>query len=271
MAFGDEYIVEFGVWVIYAIPVLAGLFLAYNHWHRNKIGVNFFLLTGGITYIASLVASFLFLSSTMILANICMSPLSGFVKLAPEPLRPTMTYYSSCFAVNPLFNHTNYALQQLDSIKKIYNSSCKSSNQKSQDFVNHEITSRNAILNAESSISCPKVRTRIVSFVQDSICGDIYTFTYSAWFALAASSLFMFLLFIIGIAAYRYESEEHIDHFVETTYNPDYAHSFDKFKSTGMIGGELSLRRSAKVSDFDTESVSSPERVRTASFTNDDL
>ena len=74
-----------------------------------------------------------------------------------------------------------------------------------------------------------------------------------------SSCFFMFLLFIIGVSAYRYESEEHIDHFVETHYNVDHAHSYASFKETGIMSGSHSTRRNSKISDFGDEETKKTE------------
>jgi hypothetical protein len=57
------------------------------------------------------------------------------------------------------------------------------------------------------------------------------------WFALQSASFFLFLLFIIAMSAYRFEDEEHIDHYVETHFNADVAHSYQNFKTTGALPG----------------------------------
>ena len=71
--------------------------------------------------------------------------------------------------------------------------------------------------------------------------------------------MFMFLLFIIGVSAYRYEDDDHIDHYVDTHFHEDHAHSYQKLKNTGLlptVGGSSPRRLSAKVSDFGDEAKS---------------
>lgn len=233
---GSNIVVELTVWLVYAVPLLSALALAYNHWHRSEIGVKFFMAAGGVTYLGLLAASFCFLVITMILSNVCMNPLQGFVGVAPVFLQPTMTYYSSCFGVNPLYNHSSYAMAQMDLIDSRYNSKCQNLNTVA-NFPAHKLAARQALEGVDNAVRCPKVRSRIVEFIQINVCTQVFNYSSSVWFALQSASFFFFLLFIIAMSAYRFEDEEHIDHYVETHFNADVAHSYQNFKTTGALPG----------------------------------
>ena len=255
LAFGDRISVEVAVWAIYAVPMLAGMLLAYNHWHRNTLGVKVFLTAGTLVYLCTLVASFLFMSTTMILANFCMNPLSSLVSLAPPTLQPTATYYASCFGANPTLNHTAFATAHLNSLDRAYNTSC-SWQTTVPNFTAHKKTSRDALEAAQSTLSCKAVRAQIVFFTQTSVCVSFYNFAYSVWIAMHACSIFMFTLFIIGATAYRFESEEQIDWVVEHTYDPSKTQTWETFKRSSGIGSPGKRGGSSRVSDWssDTES-----------------
>lgn len=245
---GNNMTVELSVWILYSVPLLCALVLGYNHWHRSQLGVKIFLAAGGGLYLGLLAASFVFLSITMILANVCMTPVAGFVQVAPTQLRSTLTYYSSCYGVNPLYNHTAFARQQIDAIDVAYNHSCLLTNSVAA-FPAHKKAARLALLGAENAVNCPRIRKKVVGFIQDSVCTGIFNYSSNTWFALQTSCFFLYCLFVIGLTVYRFPSEEAIDFHVEKNFNADNVPDFETYINTGRLsprGGRIS----SKVSDF---------------------
>lgn len=207
----DTYLMFF-TWGSYGLMFLFALLLGYMNYQRSTCGVKFFTLLAGIAYFVTLAMGVAFLCITMVLANTCMDPYQELLDSAPDSVAGNLAYYFTCTGEDVLLaegRKTYDAIGIMQTRVNILKSGVCEANT-DLNSIDHELTLALGYAdNASESIPCPDVRDSLATFIGTSLCTQLYRFNGALWVCFQASSLFIFVLIIIGtINSQYYRSED---------------------------------------------------------------
>mmetsp|Transcript_20195 Transcript_20195/g.20295 ORF Transcript_20195/g.20295 Transcript_20195/m.20295 type:complete len:662 (-) Transcript_20195:73-2058(-) len=240
---------------VYAISLLAALWLLISELRRSKCGTQFSMVWAEFSFFIVVVLSFLWLLVMVLLANFCMDPHAHIVSVAPNTVEGNVTtHYVTCKGENELVTLVDAMRTQAESIDSaISSSSCGSDSGlvSIQATVQTVLTSLTSI---DNDISCSPIQAQWNSLVEDALCTDIYNGLFILWISQIVCSFLLFIAIFLASMSYQfYETVRHRKIYIDAEETAEDLPPQGRRKSrlSSIISSQPPERRHSQEPDID--------------------
>ena len=175
--------------------------------HSRKL-TKFAIFVGVIFFILIVILCCPFMILTSLLGGLCYpNPAQNLARQVTGSTRDVIVFYSTCRGSDSIrenFDKATTAFRTIASLTKdIRNNMCPTDpNMLRFGEAVVDVSKQLAII--KTQVSCPSLRNVVLTFLNDSLCGGIYSGIYSIWISQLITSFFLLLLLIVASILYQY-------------------------------------------------------------------
>ena len=198
---------KLAIFVIFAIALLEVIMLVGGAICQSRRFMKFAIFWGMLFYVIIVLLCCPFMIFTSALGDLCVHPARSLARQVTGSSRSLIVYYATCNGEDTIRNNVVSAqasittiATQVGKMKAIF---CP--NDPSIEIYRAAIDDiKLQIGNVANTISCPSLRKVLLTFLNESLCGGIYSGIYSIWISQLITSFFLLMLLITSTVLYQY-------------------------------------------------------------------
>ena len=176
--------------------------------HSRKLS-KFAIFMGVIFFLLIVILCCPFMIMTSLFGGLCYpNPAQNLARQVTGSTRDLIVFYSTCRGSDSVgenfekardaFNFIAYAVNQTAT------SFCPLGDTNMNQFRIAAVDVSKQLRNIKTQVSCPMLKNVVLTFLNDSLCGGIYSGIYSIWISQLITSFFLLLLLIVASILYQY-------------------------------------------------------------------
>lgn len=198
---------KLAIFVIFAIALLEVIMLVGGAICQSRRFMKFAIFWGMLFYVIIVLLCCPFMIFTSALADLCTNPARNLARQVTGSTRSLIVYYATCSGEDKIKNNVEKAKSTIITIATQV-ASMKANfcpGDPSISIFNGAIDDIGTqIGNLAQTVSCQSLRKVLLTFLNDSLCGGIYSGIYSIWISQLITSFFLLMLLITSTVLYQY-------------------------------------------------------------------
>lgn len=199
---------QIALYVIWGLAIVCGLMFFLAKIMENMTFMKVTMSISVLTYILYIILGIPWVLITSIGGDFCMDPTYNLVKSVPKgTTRNIMRYYSSCVGNSTLNEYITTGYSELttlnSTLQSIKQSSCGSAPEVG-DIQTALNSAGITIMDMESTLNCPALRSIYFDVVNTGFCEEFYTGIFYIWGSQLVTSFCLFVLLLIASFTYQF-------------------------------------------------------------------
>lgn len=198
---------KLAIFVIFAIALVDVILLVISEICQSRRLMKFSVTWGMLFFLIIILLCFPFMIFTSLFADLCTHPTKNLARQVTGSSRELIVFYSTCVGKDSIRDNFVTAQSKFTDIQTNVNTL---KDNICPDDPNMPIfTDRVGDLSTQldiigTQISCPTLRKVLLTFLNESLCGGIYSGIYSIWISQLITSFFFLMLLITSTVLYQY-------------------------------------------------------------------
>jgi hypothetical protein len=170
--------------------------------------MKFGVLVGMIFFLLIVILCCPFMIMTSLFGGLCYpNPAQNLARQVTGSSRDLIVFYSTCRGQDSVRENFVDAKTAFLTIKQLLQVTCPTNpNMVLFSEVVDKVSKQLDII--QSQVSCPTLKNIVLTFLNDSLCGGIYSGIYSIWISQLITSFFLLMLLITASILYQYYDVE---------------------------------------------------------------
>ena len=170
--------------------------------------MKFSIFVGMIFFLIIVILCCPFMILTSLFGGLCYpNPAQNLARQVTGSSRDLIVFYSTCRGQDSVRENFVKAKTAFLTIKELLTVTCPANDNMVQ-FSEVVAKVSNQLDIIQSQVSCPSLKNIVLTFLNDSLCGGIYSGIYSIWISQLITSFFLLMLLITASILYQYYDVE---------------------------------------------------------------
>ena len=207
---GKQYLMDLrrlAIFVIFAIALVEVIMLVAGAACQSRKFMKFAIFCGMLFYLIIILLCCPFMIFTSLFADLCTAPAKNLARQVTGSTRSLLVYYATCKGKDTIRENVLKAQGSLTviatQVEKMGQFFCPLDTSIPQ-YKGAIEDVKVQIGNIATQVSCPTLRNVLRTFLEQSLCGGIYSGIYSIWISQLITSFFLLMLLITSTVLYQY-------------------------------------------------------------------